>query len=64
MTLLTIGLSLLCSLADNNLYPEGCKVVAAVLGKTQITSLKFASPTLPAPEPCMDFVPICLHLRQ
>ena len=44
MTLLTFGLSLLCSLADNRLQAEGCKAVAAVLDKTQITSLKCASP--------------------
>ena len=43
MTLLTFGLSLLCSLADNSLRAEGCKAVAAVLDKTQITSLKCAS---------------------
>ena len=43
MTLLTFGLSLLCSLAHNQLRPEGCKAVAAVLDKTQITSLKCAS---------------------
>ena len=43
MTLLTFGpfgLSLLYSLADNNLRVEGCEAVAAVLDKTQITSLK------------------------
>ena len=45
MTRLTFGLSLLCSLAKNDLRAEGCKVVAAVLDKTQITSLKCASPT-------------------
>ena len=45
MTLLTFGLSLLCSLANNCLMPKGCKAVAAVLDKTQITSLKCASPT-------------------
>ena len=43
MTLLTFGLSLLCSLAGNNLRAEGGKAVAAVLDKTQITSLKCAS---------------------
>ena len=43
MTLLTFALSLLCSLADNYLRNEGCKAVAAVLDKTQITSLKCAS---------------------
>ena len=48
MTLLTCALSLLCSLADNSLFPEGCKVVAAVLDKTRITSLKCASPTPPS----------------
>ena len=42
MTLLTFGLSLLCSLANNELQAEGCKAVAAVLDKTQITSLKCA----------------------
>ena len=47
MTLLTFGLSLLCSLAGSYLRAEGCKVVAAVLDKTQITSLKCASPTPP-----------------
>ena len=41
--LLTFGLSLLSSLARNNLYPEGCTAVAAVLDKTKITSLKCAS---------------------
>ena len=46
MTLLTFGLSLLCSLAHNELRAEGCKAVAAVLDKTQITSLKCASHTL------------------
>ena len=48
MTLLTCALSLLCSLADNSLFPEGCKAVAAVLDKTQIMSLKCASPTPPS----------------
>ena len=48
MTLLTFGLSLLCSLAGNELRTEGCKAVAAVLDKTQITSLKCASPTPPS----------------
>ena len=48
MTLLTFGLSLLCSLADNFLEAEGCQAVAAVLDKTQITSLKCASPTPPS----------------
>ena len=48
MTLLTFGLSLLCSLEGNGLGPEGCKAVAAVLDKTQITSLKCASPTPPS----------------
>ena len=37
------ALSLPCSLADNSLEPEACKAVAAVLDKTQITSLKCAS---------------------
>ena len=37
------ALSLLCSLARNWLEDEGCKAVAAVLDKTQITSLKCAS---------------------
>ena len=37
------ALTLPCSLADNYLKPEGCKAVAAVLDKTQITSLKCAS---------------------
>ena len=48
MTLLTFGLSLLCSLGGIYLYVEGCKAVAAVLNKTQITSLKCASPTPPS----------------
>ena len=43
MTLLTYVLLLLYSLAHNELGPEGCKAVAAVLDKTQITSLKCAS---------------------
>ena len=43
MTLLTFGLSLLCSLAGNGIGAEGCKAVVAVLDKTQITSLKCAS---------------------
>ena len=38
---------LLYSLAGNSLGPEGCKVVAAVLDKTQITSLKCA-PAIPS----------------
>ena len=42
MTLLTFGLSLLCSLAINELYAKGCEAVAAVLDKTQITSLMCA----------------------
>ena len=58
------ALPLLCSLAGNYLGPAGCKVVAAMLDKTQITSLKCASPTPPSPEPCMDFVSMCLPLRQ
>ena len=43
MTLLTCALTLPCSLAFDLLGPEGCKAVAAVLDKTQITSLKCAS---------------------
>ena len=39
---------LLYSLESNSLGPEGCKVVTAVLDKTQITSLKCASHTLPS----------------
>ena len=38
-----VPFSLLCSLRGNDLLPEGCKVIAAVLAKTQITSLKCAS---------------------
>ena len=45
MTLLTCALSLLSSLASNSLYEEGCKAVAAVLDKTQIMSLKCATPS-------------------
>ena len=41
-------LPLLCSLANNGIGPKGCKAVAAVLDKTQITSLKCASPTPPS----------------
>ena len=37
------ALTLLCSLASNSLFSEGCQAVAAVLDKTQITSLKCAS---------------------
>ena len=37
------ALCLLCSLANNKLHVEGCKAVAAVLDKTQITSLKCAT---------------------
>ena len=48
MTLLTFGLSLLCSLVNNYIGDEGCNAVAAVLNKTQITSLKCASPTPPS----------------
>ena len=48
MTLLTCALSLLFSLGRNNLNAEACKVVAAVLDKTQITSLKCATPTPPS----------------
>ena len=47
MTLLTFASSLLCSLADNYLEPKGCEAVAAVLHKTQIKSLKCATPTPP-----------------
>ena len=43
VTLLTFGLSLLCSLERNGLGATGCKAVAAVLDKTQITSLKCAA---------------------
>ena len=43
MKLLTCALSLLSSLAHNGLNAEACKAVAAVLDKTQITSLKCAS---------------------
>ena len=55
MTLLTFAPSLPCSLANNTLRVEGCEAVAAVLGKTQITSLKCACLVS---EPCMDFVPL------
>ena len=48
MTLLTFGLSLLCSLAHNMLNAEGCKEVMAVLDKTRITSLKCPSQTPPS----------------
>ena len=48
MTLLTCALSLTCSLAGNSLNAEACKAVAAVLDKTQITSLECASPTPPS----------------
>ena len=48
MTLLTCAFPLLCSLADNALNAAACKAVAAVLDKTQITSLKCASPTPPS----------------
>ena len=48
MTLLTFGLSLLCSLERCFIGVEGCKAVAAVLDKTQITSLKCVSPTSPS----------------
>ena len=65
MTLLTFGLSLLCSLAQNKLRAKGCKAVAAVLTKTQITSLKCASPIPPSAWTLhMDFVSLCLPLRQ
>ena len=43
LTLLTCALPLMRSLAGNQLGPEGCEAVAAVLDKTQITSLKCAS---------------------
>ena len=43
------------SLEDNRLGVEGCKAVAAVLDKTQITSLKCASHPCPAPDLCVDF---------
>ena len=39
---------LLYSLAGNGFGPEGCKTIAAVLDKTQITSLKCATATLPS----------------
>ena len=42
------ALTLPCSLADNQLQAKGCKAVVAVLDKTQITSLKCASPTPPS----------------
>ena len=51
MTLLAshlCSLTLPCSLADNFLKPEGCKPVAVVLDKTQITSLKCDSHLLPS----------------
>ena len=48
MTLLTFGISLLCSLKENVLGPEACKEIAAVLDKTQITFLKCATPTPPS----------------
>ena len=48
MPLLTFALLLSCSLANNLLQAEGCKAIAAVLDKTQITSLKCASPTPPS----------------
>ena len=48
MTLCTCARPLLCSLANNYLGVEGFKAVAAVLDKTQITSLKCASHTLPS----------------
>ena len=48
MTLLTFALSLLCSLAHNELDVEGCKAVAAMLDKTQITTLKCATPSHPS----------------
>ena len=48
MTLLTFGLSLSCSLEDNRIDVEGCKAVAAVLDKTNITSLKCAPATMPS----------------
>ena len=63
MTLLTFGISLLCSLADNDLLGEGCEAVVAVLDKTQITSLKCASHLAW----CLNFawtLCLCLPLRQ
>ena len=63
MTLLTCALPLLSSLAGNNLRVEGCKVVAAVLDKTQITSLKCASHR----SQCLNFawtLCLCMALRQ
>ena len=48
MTLLTFGLSLFCSLEKCYIGAEGCKAVAAVLDRTQITSLKCAPATLPS----------------
>ena len=49
ITLLTfhIGLSLLYSLADCRIGVEGGKAIAAVLGKTQIETLKCAAPPPP-----------------
>ena len=64
MTLLTCALSLLCSLADNRLFSEGCMAVAAVLDKTQITSLKYASPTPPQRLNLAWTLRLCLLLRQ
>ena len=60
---LTFALSLLCSLACCYIGDKGCKVVAAVLDKTQITSLKCAS----HPTQCLNCawtLSMCLHLRQ
>ena len=51
------ALTLSCSLANNELGPEGCKAVSAVLGKTQITSLKCASLLAQRLTICVDFVP-------
>ena len=55
---------LLDSLAGNRLGPEGCKVVAAVLDKSQITSLKCAS----HPAQCLifawTFAPLYMNWRQ
>ena len=50
MTLLTclIGLSLLYSLEGCYIGVEGGKAIAAVLGETQIETLKCAAPTPPS----------------
>ena len=52
---LTFALSLLCSLACCYIGDKGCKVVAAVLDKTQITSLKCAS----HPNQCLHGLCLC-----